>query len=78
MTLTEDVMGVNGNGFMITSARKLELLSAKHIPNHTAGQISKRLNKVIKFYGRGGFYYTCYTDRHGVQESCVPVGIDRS
>ena len=48
-------MFVNGNAFMIKSAKYLKLLTVEHIPSQTADQLSKSLIKVIKLYGRGGF-----------------------
>ena len=54
-TLTSDAMFFNGNYFMITSARKLKFVTVEHIPSLTAEKISKNLNKVINFYGMGGF-----------------------
>ena len=53
--LTSDVMFVNLNLFMITSAKKIEFATVGHIPSQTDEQISKILNKVINLYGRGGF-----------------------
>ena len=49
---------------MIISARKLKFATVEHIPSQTSEQIIKSLNKVIKLYGRGGFY-TYYTEGNG-------------
>ena len=53
--ITADVTFVNGNTFMITTARKLKYTTVEHIPIKTANQLSKSLNKAIKLYGRCGF-----------------------
>ena len=55
VTLTADVIFVNGNTFTIKSARKIKFVKVEHIPILTADQLIKSLNKVIKLYGRGGF-----------------------
>ena len=52
--LTADVMFVNGNKFMMMSERKLNFVTADHIPSQTEEHIIKSLNKVIKLYGSGG------------------------
>ena len=52
--LTADVMFVNGNKFMMMSERKLNFVTADHIPSHTEEHIIKSLNKAIKFYRSGG------------------------
>ena len=53
--LTANVMFVNGNAFMITSARELKFASIEHISGKTYEQLCRNLNKVIKLYGRGVF-----------------------
>ena len=55
MTLKDDVIFVNGNTFMITSARNIKFVTVNHIPSQTSDHLSKILNKVINLYGRGGF-----------------------
>ena len=55
VTLMVDVMFFNGNSFVIALARKLKLVTAKHIPSLTEGQFRKSLNKVIKLYRLVGF-----------------------
>ena len=54
MKLTADVMFVNGNKFMMISERKLNFVTADHIPSHTEEHIIKSLNKAIKLYRSGG------------------------
>ena len=70
-------MFVNGSVFVVTLAKKLKLVTAKHIPNCTSYQLSKILNKVIKLYGIG-FYYACITDGRIVQERGGQFGKVRS
>ena len=54
--LAEDVMFVNGYDLMVTSARKVRLVTVEHITSQIDEQLSKILNKVIKLYGRGDFH----------------------
>ena len=55
VTITDDVMFVNGNAFMITSERNIKFATVEHIPIQTTDNISKSLNIVVKLYGQGGF-----------------------
>ena len=55
MTLIEDVIFANRTAFLTISARKIKFVTTKKLPNRTAEQISKDLNKVIKLYGQGAF-----------------------
>ena len=48
-----DVMFVNRTILLITSGRKLDLVTVEQISNRTEYQHIKSLNKVIKFYGGG-------------------------
>ena len=54
-TITDDVIFVNGNVFMITSERNIKFATVEHIPIQTTDNISKSLNIVVKLYGQGGF-----------------------
>ena len=51
LTLTYDVVSVNGTALLITSARKNKFVTVKHIPSRTEYQLGKILNKTIKLYG---------------------------
>ena len=53
--LMADVIFFNRNHLIIKPARKLKPIAINRIPILTSGQLSKILNKAIKFYGRGGF-----------------------
>ena len=55
LTLTVDVMFVNGIAFLTTLSRKVIFLTIKHIPSHTAAHISSSLTKIVNIYKRGGF-----------------------
>ena len=55
MTLTSDVMFVNGMPFLITLSRRIRLLTVEHIPSRTAKQLSSSLTKIVNLYARGGF-----------------------
>ena len=55
VTLTADVMFVNGVPFLVTLSRKLRLFTVEYLPSRTAAQLSNYLAKVCKLYARGGF-----------------------
>ena len=55
VTLTSDVMLVNGLLFLITLYGKIKMFTAKYIPNQTYAQIIRSLNKIVKLYERNGF-----------------------
>ena len=54
VTLTADIVFVNVDFFMITSARKLKFVTVEHTPSRTADHLRKSLNKLIKLYRRCG------------------------
>ena len=56
LTLTADVMFVNGVPFLVTFSRKIRLFTVELFPRRTAAQLSSYLTKVVKLYVRGGFY----------------------
>ena len=55
VTLTADVMFVNGISFFITFSRDIRLISAEYIPSQNAATLSHALTKVVRLYARGGF-----------------------
>eukprot|EP00804_Cyclotella_cryptica_P002560 CCRYP_010401-RA/>CCRYP_010401-RA protein AED:0.15 eAED:0.13 QI:0/0/0/0.5/1/1/8/0/1350 len=55
VTLTADVMFVNGIPLFTTLSRDLRMFTAEHLPSRTAKQLSGSLNKVLNIYRRGGF-----------------------
>ena len=55
VTLTADVMFVNGIPFLATLSRKIRLFTVKLIPSRTAAQLSSHLMKVVRLYARGSF-----------------------
>ena len=55
VTLTADVMFVNGIPFLVTLSRKIKMLTAEYLPSRTAKQLSSSLTKIVKVYARGGF-----------------------
>ena len=55
VTLTADVMFVNGVPFLLTLSRKIRLFTSEYLPSQTAAQLSSSLDKVVKLYARGGF-----------------------
>ena len=55
VTLTADVMFVNGIPFLVTLSRDIRLFTCEHVPCRTAAQLSESLVKVLWLYARGGF-----------------------
>ena len=55
VTLTVDIMYVNGVAFLTTLSRKISLQTAEHIQSRSAASLSRALIKVMKLYARGGF-----------------------
>ena len=55
VTLTADVMFVNGIAFFTTLGRDIRFGTAEHVPSRTAKQLAKSLMKVIRLYALGGF-----------------------
>ena len=55
MTLTVDVMFVNGVPFLVTLSRKIRLFTVEFLPSRTAAKLTDYLVKVSKLYARGGF-----------------------
>ena len=55
VTLTADVMFVNGIPFLVTFSQNIRLITAKHVPTRTAGQLAKSLMKIVKLYATGDF-----------------------
>ena len=55
VTLTADVMFVNGIAFFSTFGRDIRFGTAEHVPSRTAKQLAKSLMRVIRLYALGGF-----------------------
>ena len=55
VTLTADVMFLNGIPFLVTLSRKIKILTAEYLPSCTAKQLSSSLIKIVKVYAQGGF-----------------------
>ena len=55
VTLTVDVMFVNGLPFLTTLSRDIRFGTAEHVPSRTAKQLANSLMKVVKLYAKGGF-----------------------
>ena len=55
VTLTADVMHVNGIKFLTTRSRQIRLLTAEFIPTRTAAQLSSSVKKIINLYAKAGF-----------------------
>ena len=55
VTLTADVMFVNGITFLVTRSRDIRMNTVEFLPSRTAKQLSKSLTKIVKVYSRGGF-----------------------
>jgi hypothetical protein len=55
VTLTVNVMFVNGVPFLVSVARGLNLVTAEHMPTRTAKQLAAGIVRVMDLYLRGGF-----------------------
>ena len=55
VTLTADVMFVNGIAFLTTLSRKIRLTTVEHVPSRTAEQLSSSLTKIVQLYAKAGF-----------------------
>ena len=55
VTLTADVMFVNGIPFLVTFSRNILLGTCKYLHTRTSGQLDKSLMKTVKLYARFGF-----------------------
>jgi hypothetical protein len=55
VTLTADIMYVNGVAFLTTLSRKISLQTVEHIQSQSAALLSRALTKVMKLNARGGF-----------------------
>ena len=55
VTLTADVMFVNGVSFLITLSRRIKLYTVEHIPNRTGPVLANSLKKILNVYTRGGY-----------------------
>ena len=55
MTLTADVIFVNGISLLITLSRRIRLLNVEHIPSRTSIQLGISLTKIFNLYSRRGF-----------------------
>ena len=55
VTLTADVMFINGVAFLVTLSPKIKMYTIEHIPTRTAKQLGSSLMKVVQLYARGGF-----------------------
>ena len=55
VTITADVMFINGIAFLVTLSRKLKFRTVEFVPKRTAKTLAKHLTKVLMLYARGGF-----------------------
>ena len=55
VTLTADVMFVNGWPFLTTFSRRIRMITAEYTPSRKAKQLASCLTKVINVYTRGGY-----------------------
>ena len=54
ITLTADVMFVNGIVFLVSLSRGIRMYTCEHVPNQKPAQLSSSLKKIINLYARGG------------------------
>ena len=55
VTLTADVMFVNGIAFLVSLSRGIRMYTCEHVPNQKVAQLSSSLKKTINLYARRGF-----------------------
>ena len=55
VTLTSDVIFVNGLPFLTTLSLCIRFGTAEHVPYRTAKRLANSLVKVFKLYAKGGF-----------------------
>jgi hypothetical protein len=74
VTLTADVMFVNGLPFFITQSRGIRMLTIEFLPNRTKEQLNKSLLKIARLYRRGGYVVrTCLMD---MEFECLAEVVD--
>ena len=54
VTLLADVMFVNKVPFLITVSRKIKFITVEFLSSRTAKQLSKKLKRILRLYGRAG------------------------
>ena len=50
VTLTADVMFVNGVTFLVSLSRVIRMYTCEHVPNCKAAQLSKSLRRIVNLY----------------------------
>jgi hypothetical protein len=55
ITITADVMFIDGLGFMITSSRGVKFTASEYIPTRSKSNLANSLKKVFKIYTQRGF-----------------------
>ena len=55
VTLTVDVMFVNGVPFLVSASRGLNLITAEYTPSRTAKLLLGGIRRIMDLYSRGGF-----------------------
>ena len=55
MTITADVMLINGISFLVTFSKKIKFRTTEYVSKRTAKSLAKHLKKVLMLYAWGGF-----------------------
>ncbi len=55
VTLSADVMFVNGVPFLVSSSRNINLTTIEYVPHCTASKLGLHLHRIIMVYARAGF-----------------------
>ena len=55
VTLTVDIMFVNGVPFLVSASCGLNLITAEYTPSRTAPLLAGGIRRIIDLYSRGGF-----------------------
>eukprot|EP00804_Cyclotella_cryptica_P023700 CCRYP_019316-RA/>CCRYP_019316-RA protein AED:0.38 eAED:0.25 QI:0/0/0/1/0/0/2/0/908 len=79
ITLTADIMFVNGIPFLLTRSRGVQLITVEYLPRRTTRVIGDKLTRILQFYQRGGFtVQTALMDREfeAVRSACPTLPIN--
>jgi hypothetical protein len=55
VTLTEDVMFVDGLGFLVTASRNIKFTTNEYVPKRSKANLTNSLKKVFEIYSKRGF-----------------------
>ena len=62
VTLSADIMFVNGVPFLVSALRSINLITIENAPRHTASQLGHLLLQILWVYARAGFCVQTFFD----------------